>query len=385
MRNVSIIGIGQTRVGELWHLGLRELAVCAVREAMRDAHVETADALYIGNMLSGEVSAQAHLGPLVADALGLRGIEAAKIEAACGSGAYALRLAYLAVAGGMHDTVIVCGVEKMTDRTPGEVTNGLAGAADSELEASQGLSFVAINALLMQRYLHEFGWRKGDFAQFAVNAHLNAAGNPNAMFHQLITHEDFERAKLIASPINLLDSSPMADGAAAVVITADARAKEFCERPIRIKASTSATDSVALMDRRDLLTLDAAKKSALKAYDVAGITPLDVDLFELHDAFTIMSALSLEACGFAERGQGVRLALEQEISIEGRLPISTMGGLKGRGHPVGATGVYQVVEASQQLRGQAGRNQVQDARLAMAQNIGGSGATVTTHILEAWE
>lgn len=384
MRNVSIIGIGQTKVGELWDMSIRELAVSAVRAAMQDANLESADALYIGNMLSGEVSGQAHLGPLIADAIGLRGIEAAKIEAACGSAAYALRLAYLAVAGGMHDTIIVLGVEKMTDRAPGVVTNGLASAADGELEAAQGLSFVAINALLMQRYMHEFGWQKKDFAQFAVNAHLNAAANPNAMFHNLITVEDFERAKLIASPINLLDSSPMADGAAAVIITADPLAREFAERPIRIKASTSATDSIALAERRDLLTLDAAQKAALKAYDIAELTPADIDLFELHDAFTIMSALSLEACGFAERGEGVRLALDHDIGIEGRLPISTMGGLKGRGHPVGATGLYQVVEATLQLRGQAGRNQVQAAQLAMTQNIGGSGATVTTHILEAW-
>jgi acetyl-CoA C-acetyltransferase len=204
------------------------------------------------------------------------------------------------------------------------------------------------------------------------------------MFHHPITAADFEQAKAIASPINLLDSSPMADGAAAVIITADALAKEFAEQPIRIKASSSATDSISLVERRDLLALDAAKKSALKAYDLAGVQPSDIDLFELHDAFTIMSALSLEACGFAERGQGVRLALDEELGVEGRLPISTLGGLKGRGHPVGATGLYQVVEASLQLRGQAGRNQVQDARLAMTQNIGGSGATVTTHILEAW-
>jgi acetyl-CoA C-acetyltransferase len=385
MRNVSIIGIGQTNVGELWDKGIRDLAAEAVRAAMRDAHIETADALYLGNMLSGEVSGQAHLGPLVADAVGLRGIEAAKIEAACGSGAYALRLAYMAVAGGMHDTIIVCGVEKMTDRSPSRVTNGLASAADGELEAAQGLSFVAINALLMQRYIHEFGWRKKDFSQFAVNAHLKAAANPHAMFHNLVSAEDFENAKLMASPINLLDSSPMADGAAAVIITADPLAREFAERPIRIKASTSATDSLALAERRDLLTLDAARKSALRAYDIAGLKPGDIDLVELHDAFTIMSALSLEAAGFAERGQGVRLAMEEEIGIEGKLPISTMGGLKGRGHPVGATGMYQVVEAALQLRGRAGRNQVQHARLAMTQNIGGSGATVTTHILEAWD
>jgi acetyl-CoA C-acetyltransferase len=356
----------------------------AIRAALRDARMESADALYIGNMLSGEATGQSHLGPLIAEAAGLRGIEAAKIEAACGSAAYALRLAYLAVAGGMHDTVIVCGVEKMTDRAPGQMTNGLASAADGELEAAQGLSFVAINALLMQRYMHEFGWKKSDFAQFAVNAHQNAAGNPNAMFHHLVSPEDFAKAKMVASPINLLDSSPMADGAAAVVITADPLAREFADKPVRIKASTAATDTIALAERRDMLSLDAAKRSVLKAYQVAGVGAKDIDLFELHDAFSIMAALSLEAAGVAERGQGVRLALTQDIGIEGRYPISTMGGLKGRGHPVGATGLYQVVEAATQLRGEAGRNQVQDARLAMTQNIGGSGATVTTHILEAW-
>ncbi|MBI5876112.1 MAG: thiolase domain-containing protein [Chloroflexi bacterium] len=384
MRNVSIIGIGQTPVGEIWEKGLRTLAVDAIRAAMKDAHMETADALYIGNMLSGEATGQAHLGPLIADAAGLRGVEAAKIEAACGSAAYALRLAYLAVAGGMHDTVIVCGVEKMTDRAPGRMTNGLASAADGELEAAQGLSFVAINALLMQRYMYEFGWKKSDFAQFAVNAHQNAAGNPYAMFHHLVSANDFEKAKMVATPINLLDSSPMADGAAAVVITSDPLAREFADKPVRIKASTAATDSIAIAERRDILTLDAAKRSTLKAYEVAGVSPADIDLFELHDAFSIMAALSLEAAGFAERGQGVRLALTQDIGIEGKHPISTMGGLKGRGHPVGATGLYQVVEAAMQLRGEAGHNQVQDARLAMTQNIGGSGATVTTHILEAW-
>jgi acetyl-CoA C-acetyltransferase len=245
-----------------------------------------------------------------------------------------------------------------------------------------GLSFVAINALLMRRYLHEFGVRHEDFANFAVNAHRNAANNPFAMFREPVTVEQFKRARMIADPINLFDSSPIADGAAAVILCPTPQAREFNKRAVRIAASAVATDSVAVHDRRDPMFLQAAYESTQKAYRQAGVQPQDMDLFELHDAFTIMAALSLEAAGFAERGKGVQLALDNQIALDGRIPIATMGGLKARGHPVGATGVYQVVEVVQQLRGEAGKNQVKDARWGMAQNIGGSGATVITHILE---
>ena len=383
MRDVSIIGIGQTKVGENWEKSLRHLAGEAVLAAMREASIETADALYVGNMLSGEIAAQEHLGALVADFVGLRGIEAVKVEAACASGAAALRQAYIAVAGGAADVVIACGVEKMTDEVGEVVTSALALAGDGEYETFHGLSFVAINALLMQRYMYEFGWKHRDFAAFAVNAHKNAVGNPYAMFPKPITVEQFEQARLIADPINLMDSSPVADGAAAVVLCPTEQARAFTDNAVRIAASAVATDAIAVHDRPDPLFLQAVYISAQKAYHQAGILPQDVDLFEAHDAFTIMAALSLEACGFAARGQGVRLAQEGDIALDGRIPISTMGGLKGRGHPVGATGVYQVVEVVQQLRGQAGANQIKDAHWGMAQNIGGSGATVITHIMEA--
>jgi acetyl-CoA C-acetyltransferase len=382
VRDVSIIGIGQTPVGEHWELSLRHLAYEAIAAAMRDAGVERADALYLGNMLSGEISGQSHLGPLVADFAGLRGIEAIKIEGACAAGAAAVRMGYIAVAGGLQDIVICAGVEKMTDDVGNQLTSGLAQAADADYETVHGVSFVALNALLMRRYMYEYNVHHEDFAGFAINSHANAVGNPNAMFPRPITLEAFKKAAMVADPVNLLDSSPMADGAAAVILCPTEQAREFTNNGVRIAASAMATDSLSIHDRRDPLWLQAAQDSAQRAYRQAGVWPNEIDLFELHDAFTIMAALSLEATGFAERGKGWQLAVNGDIRPDGRIPICTMGGLKARGHPVGATGIYQIAEAVQQLRGEAGNCQIPNARLAMAQNIGGSGATIVTHILE---
>lgn len=381
MREVVIIGIGQTKVDEHWDKSLRQLAAEAIRDAMRDAHVESADALYVGNALSGEVSGQEHLGALVADFASLRGIEAMKVEAAGAAGAAALRVGYLAVASGLKDVVIVCGVGKMTDQIGPSRTAALALSLDEDYEVAHGLSLAAIWALLMRRYLYEYRVKHEDFAPFSVNAHRNAVHNPYAMFPKPITAEAFEEGPVIAKPLNLMDSSPFGDGAAAVVLCSIQRVRD--RDAVRIAASAVSTDAVALHDRSDLLFLQAAHDSAQKAYQQAGVNAEGIDLFELHDAFTIAAALSLEACGFAERGRGVRLAQEGEIALGGRIPISTMGGLKARGNPVGATGLYQVVEVVQQLRGQAGANQVEGVRLGMAQSLGGSGATAITHILEA--
>ena len=383
MRKASIVGFGQIKVGEHWEKSLRHLAGDAVLAAMQHAGTERADVLYVGNMLSGALTGQEHLGALVADFVGLRGIEAIKVEAACAAGAAAVRQALIAVASGMVEIAIAVGVEKMTDEVGSSVTSGLAMAADADYETAHGLSFVAINALLMRRYMYEFDCQREDFTPFAVNAHANAVNNPYAMFQRPISAKAFAKAGMIASPVSLLDSSPICDGAAAVVIAPSKQARAFTDKPVRIAASAAATDAVALHDRRDPLFLQAAHDSAYKAFLQTGIGPEDIDLFELHDAFTIMTALSLEATGFAERGKGVALALDGEIGPNGRVPITTMGGLKARGHPAGATGVYQIVEVAQQLRGEAGANQVADARWGMAQNIGGSGATVITHILEA--
>lgn len=381
--DVYVIGLGQVPVAESWARSLRDLAAEAVRAAITDAGGVEVDALLVGNMLAPALSDQQHLGALIADWAGLRGVEAGTVEAACGSGGAALRQGYLAVRSGVHRAVAVLGVEKMTDSVNGCTTAGLAMAADAETEAAVGLSFVAINALLMRRYMHEFGAAREDFAAFALNSHANAVGNPNAMFRKRIEARAYLDAPIIADPINLMDSSPVADGAAALILADAETAARFGVRRVRISGSAVATDSLSLQERRSLLQLDAVRLSAERAYRMAGVTPADIDFFELHDAFTIMAILSLEASGFAGFGEGYRLGREGEIGRDGRIPICTMGGLKARGHPVGATGMYQALEAVLQLRGEAGACQVPGARVGMTQNIGGSGATVVTHILEA--
>ncbi|RMF55142.1 MAG: thiolase domain-containing protein, partial [Calditrichaeota bacterium] len=349
--------------------------------ALEDAGNPPIDCLYVGNMLSGEMASQEHLGALIADYAALEEIEAVKVEAACGSGAAAFRQALLAVASGSIETAVVVGVEKLTERSIFSTTAGLVTAADAEYEAAMGLSFVAINALLMRRYLHEYGYQKEDFAPFIILAHQNAQHNPNAMFRHPVSHDQYAAARMIATPINLLDSSPVADGAAAVVITSRNRAPDS-PKPISILACETGLDSVALDNREDPLWLKGVERSVRKAFQVAGVTHKDIDLFELHDAFSIMTALSLESSGFSERGKAVRDVTDGRFRGDGDLPITTMGGLKGRGHPVGATGVYQIVEAVQQLRGIAPEPiQVSDARIALTQNIGGSGATVISTIL----
>ncbi len=380
MRDVSIIGIGQTKVKEHWNKSLRQLATEAMLKAMQDAHADHVDALYVGNMLSGVLGGQEQLAALIADAAGMRGIEALKIEAANGAGAGALHMAYLAVASGAYDYVAVVGVEKMTEASNCAATAATSMAGDADYEAMLGISPAALAALLMRRYMHEYDLVAEDMAGFSVNAHANAVNNPHAMFPRPITREAFVAAKMIADPVNLLDSAPLGDGAAAIILTANDNLNGNRAAAVRIAASTVATDALSLAERKDPLWLAAAEKSAHKAYAQARVKPAEIDLFELHDAYTILSTLALEAAGFAERGRGAYLSRDGDITPQGRVSISTMGGLKARGHPVGATGVYQAVEIAQQLRGQAGKNQVANARVGMAQSLGGIGATAITHI-----
>jgi acetyl-CoA C-acetyltransferase len=382
VRDVFIVGVGQTPVGEHWDLGLRELGAAAIAAALADAGLESVGALYVGNMLGGAVNAQENVATLLADAAGLLPTEAWKVEAACASGGAAVRAAALAVAAGACDTALAVGVEKMTDGVGETVAAGLATAADQDFEASHGFTFVGLSALMMRRYLHETGAERDAFAPFAVNAHCNAAGNPNAMFRQPITAEDFARSPLVASPICVLDAAPVCDGAAAVVV-ASREALASRHKPVRIAASAAATDTIDLGSRADVLRLGSAAESAARCFAASGFARENMDLFEAHDAFTIITALSLEACGFAPRGEALRLAAQGCIAAGGCVPLSTCGGLKGRGHPVGASGTYQIVEASLQLRGEAGTNQLKGARRALAQSIGGHGSVAVTHILEA--
>lgn len=378
MRQVAILGIGQTPIREHWGLSIRDLAVMAGQAALEDAGLDKVDAIYVGNMTGGSLNRQRQLGTLVADHLGQWGAEAVKMEAACGSAGSAFRQGIAAVSSGDYDAVLAIGVEKLTEAGGTEITAALAEAADAEYEVIHGVTFVGLNALIMRRYMHEYGYQHQDFAPFALNAHANGAKNPNALFRKAISQREYEKGRIVADPISLFDASPIGDGAAALLLVP----AEKAPKAVRVISSASATDTLAIHDRHDPLWLEAAEQSAQKAYRQAGIGPEDVGLFEAHDAFSIIAALSLEACGFAERGQGVRLAQENGITPDGRIPISTMGGLKARGHPVGATGLYQLAEAALQLQEQAGAAQIDGARTALTQNIGGSGATVVTHILQ---
>lgn len=384
MRQVAVIGIGQTKIDEHWDKALRVLAGEAASAALQDARMPAVEGVYVGNMMSGGANHQQHLGAYIADWIGLRYSEAFKIESACGSGSAAFRAAVMAVASGDLDSAMAVGVEKMTDSPGNEITAELATAADADWEVDYGLSFVALNALVMRRYMHEYQWEKIHFAPFSINAHANAVHNPNARFQDAINENSYLRAPMIADPINLMDASPMGDGAAAAVVVPLDRLHKGSGRPlVRVAGSASATDTIAVHGRKEPLWLNAAHLSAKQAYAQAGVEPNDIDVFELHDAFSIMATLSLEAAGFAERGQAPRLAMDGEIRPTGRIPIATRGGLKARGHPVGATGMYQIIEVVQQLWGEAGGNQVDGARIGMAQNIGGSGSNITAHIFIA--
>jgi len=389
MRKVAVIGIGQTPVGELWDMGIRDLGAQALRAAYRDSRlanygIEKPDALYVTNMLASQLNQQSHLGALFASELGWSGIEASSVEAACASGGAGFQAGVRAVASGMQDIVAVVGVEKMTETSSEETTLGLATASDAEYEVAHGVTFVALNALMMQRYMHQYGIPHDAFAAFPINAHHNAVNNPNAMFRKAIDQSVYDNSPMIAPPINLFDSSPMSDGAAAAIIVpldmANDMSSRFDMTPVEVIASSNATDTISLHSRTDPLGLQAVRISAERAYHQAGVAPQDIDVFEVHDAFSSMAALSLEASGFAEAGCAVYMAQDGVYALDGDTAICTMGGLKARGHPVGATGMYEIADVVTQLRGQAGANQVQGASLGMAQNIGGTGATVVTHI-----
>ena len=383
MKQVAIIGIGQTPVGEHWDASLRMLAADAVRSALDNAGLKRADALYVGNAYGASFSSQSQLGALIADYSGLSGVETFTIEAGDASGGAALRAGYLAVASGAVETAIVLGVEKSSDTVGTAHISARGVSLDADYESIHGATLPAMAALVMRRYMHEYGLDLTAFEGFSINAHANGSKNANAMFRNLIKPGAFARAPMLADPVNLFDSAPDADGAAALILTTIERAADMVPRPVQIIASAASSDTLAVHERGDLFELKAARQSVSKAYAQAGLEPGDIDLFELHDAFTILSVLSLEAAGFSARGEGWRMAQDGSIQINGRLPISTFGGLKSRGNPIGAAGVYQALEAVLQLRGEAGANQVQDAHVAMIQSLGGIASTAITHILAA--
>jgi acetyl-CoA C-acetyltransferase len=384
VRDVLIAGVGQTPVTKDHSDRGRYLGTAAVKDAVADAGIDPKriGALYVGNMLSGILANQQQLGGLIADYSGLAGLEAVTVEAACASGGAAIRLAYQAVAGGIHDVVVVCGLERMTHVERDSVTRALATAADWELEGVSGESFLSLNATLMRAYMQKHGVGGERFAPFSITAHRNALTNPKALFHKALDLNTYLASRIVTDPIRLFDVSPICNGAAALVLMApNGAADTGATARVRIAGSALATAPLALARRADPLELTAVGASTRRAMEQAGVAHRDIDLFELHDAYTIMTALTLEAAGFADYGAGLEFADEERIGLSGELPLSTFGGLKARGHPVGASGCYQMVEAFLQLTERAGANQVPGAAVALVQNIGGTGATVVSHVL----
>lgn len=383
MSEVVIAGIGQTDVGEHYTISLRDLAIMALEAAIQDAGGLRPDILFIGNMYAPEASHQAHLGALITDYGGLGGIEASTIEAGGASGGAALRMGFLAIKSGEAQVALVLGVEKLTDQLGSEAEAIQSLGEDSDYEAVQGVTPNAQAALLMRRYLHEYHVAREVFAGFPITAHANAVTNPHAMYQSPLTLEAYQHADPISDPLTLFDIAPPADGAAAIILTQSDRLPAGYSQPlVRLTGSSLVTDRLAIHDRPDPLAFEAARKSVERVCRQSGILPGDVDLFELYDSYSIYAALSLEAAGFAERGAGWKLAQEGKLSRDGELPMATFGGLKARGNPGGATGIYQAVEATLQLRWQAGANQVQGARRALIQCLAGPASSAVAHLLE---
>lgn len=383
MRDVAIVGIGQTVVGEHWGQSLRELGAEAVHAALADAGISTVDALVVGNAFGASFSSQTQLGALIADYANLGAVEAWTVEAADASGGAALRAGYLAVASGVLDVVVVVGVEKSTDSIAGTRVMARNVALDADYEAVHGVTQPAQAGLVMRRYMHEYGVGLDAFEGFSINAHANAKGNRYAMYQNQIKPGGFAKAPMVADPVNLFDGAPDADGAAAVVLVSADYARTLGKPAVLIAGSAAATDRMTLHEREDALYLRAVAESAGKALAQAEVSLNDIQVMELHDGYTILTTLALEALGLAERGQGWTLAANagENLRAGGRLPISTFGGLKARGNPVGATGVYQAVEACLHLRGEAGKHQVEGAHTALIQSVGGFGSTAVTHVL----
>ncbi|MCX6774320.1 MAG: thiolase domain-containing protein [Candidatus Micrarchaeota archaeon] len=381
-RKVAIIGIGITKFGEHWDKGLRDLALEAGLKAVEDAgiHGEQIDGGYVGNMAGGNFAGQEHIGALLADYMGLDPIPVTRVEGACASGGLALRQGYIAVASGIHDIVAVGGVEKMTDLSTADVTEILGGAGDQEWELFMGATFPSLYALMMRKYMAEYGATEEQFASVAVKNHKHGALNPYAQYQNEITLETVMKSKVVASPIKVFDASPITDGAAMLILAPLDIASSYTKKPIEIIASAQASDTIGLAERYSLTSIEASKIASKNAYKEAGITSKDIQLAEVHDCFTVGEVLATEDLGFFKPGEGAKAAEDGRTTFGGDLVINSSGGLKAAGHPVGATGIKQAVEITMQFRGDAGKRQVKDLEYGLSHNVGGSGATAVVHI-----
>jgi acetyl-CoA C-acetyltransferase len=381
LRDVAIIGVSQTKFGELWDTSFRDMITEAGLKAIQDSGIKGADvdAMYVGNMSAGLFVEQEHIASLIADQAGLNPLPCTRVEAACASGGLALRSGIMAVASGYHDIVISAGVEKMTDVVdPSPIVST---ASDQEWEAQQGINFPSLYAMIARRHMYEYGTTREQLAMFSVVNHKNGARNPLAQFGMEITVDQVLNSSMVADPLRLLDCSPITDGAAAAILCPAEDAHKYTDSPVYVKASTQASGTIALHERKDITTIDSTVHAARKAYKMAGLTPKDIDAVEVHDCFSINGLLAIEDLGFVEKGKAGSFVEDGMTEIYAQIPVNPSGGLKSRGHPLGATGIAQAAEIVWQLRGEAGKRQVKDIEVGMTHNIGGTGGTAAVHIL----
>ena len=381
MREVAVVGTGMTQFGELWDKSIKDIFVEAALKAIDSAGVDHIDSMYVGAMSSGLFVGQEHLGAVMADYLGMAPVPATRVESACASGGMSFRQAYLDVASGNSDIVLAGGVEKMNDGA--DVTAALATAADQEYEVYNGVTFPGLYAMIANAHMHEYKTTRKQLAAVAVKNHANGFNNPNAQFRSKITIDQVLNSTLVADPLRLLDCSPVTDGGAAVILCSMDIAKKLKKPYVKVVTSTQASDTIALYDRASLTSLKSVAQAAQKAYKQSGLKPSDINFAEVHDCFTIAEIVVFEELGFCEKGCGGPAAEEGMTALEGKIPINTSGGLKSKGHPVGATGIAQIIEVYEQLTNSAGKRQVKNAHIGLAQNMGGSGASCTINILEA--
>lgn len=381
MRDVAIIGIGMTKFGELWDQSIRDMFAEAALKAMGNAGINKLDSLYVGAMSSGLYTYQEHIASVMADYIGQRGIPSTRVESACASGGLSVKSAFLEVASGMSDIVMAGGVEKMWDADDGSFI--LAAAADQEYEAFHGVTFPGLYAMMANAYMHQYGLTREELAQVPILSHKHSVHNPNAQYPFAINFDTVMNSSMVADPLRLMDCSPITDGAAAIILCPLDRAKEFTDKPIKIKGIGASTGPIAFHDHPDLTKLDAVRLAGERAYKMAGVKPEDISFAEVHDCFSIAEIVTAEELGFFDYGTAGKAIAEGQATYGGKIVLNSSGGLKAKGHPVGATGVAQVIEAVEQLRGEAGQRQVKDAKLGMTQNMGGSGGSSVVHILEA--
>ena len=380
MSKVYIVSVGMTKVGKFYDRSIRDLAAEAVFKALDEAGNEKPDAIVVGNMLSS-LAEQENLASLIADHTGMRGISGFKVEGACGSGGTAFLAGYSLVASGIFKKVLVVGIEKLSERPTPATSRGLAWAADADYELVYGISFVGLNALVMRYYMNKYNVSREEMAAWPVLMHENALHNPYAQLRKRITIDDVLKSPIIADPVRLYDASPLSDGAAAVMLASEDIARKLSDTPIQVAGVGNALDSTDLTSRYELDRLLASRLSAERAFKMAGVTSKDIDVAEIHDAYGVTAAISLEELGFAPRGKGAKLVYEGRFRVGDKPAVNPSGGLKARGHPVGATGIYQVVEVAMQLRGDFPGIKA-DGEIGLTQNFGGVGSNATTIILK---